>query len=87
LQTDGKNKSEGLCGVRFWMQVYPKRVPRFEIFEYHGEDLKGVHWFKARKDGMDLGKTMERIAEDTSAGTFKPFLLDMRKMTARIDGE
>lgn len=92
--TAGKNSSSAaapgdgsLCGVRFWAQIYPARVPRFEIFEYEGVNTKGHHMFKARKDGLMLAKTLERIAEDTRAGTFKPFLLDLRRMTARMDGE
>jgi hypothetical protein len=65
--------------------VYAHRVPRFDVYEYVGPDHRDFHWFKARADGSMLGKSMESITADTQEGTFKPFLLDMRVMTARFD--
>lgn len=82
-------KSEELCGVRYWAAIYKNRVPRFEVFMYVGVDQKSdtLHWFESRIDGARMSKTMAMITADTEEGQFKPFLLDMRKMTARMDGE
>lgn len=71
-----------LAGVRWWIQVFPYRVPHFEVFKYIGQDrLRETLFFESR---AHKGIIAKRWAE-LHAGDFKPFLMDMARIQARVD--
>ena len=73
-----------LLGIRYWVQWYIKRVPKFEIFEYIGKDQdKELYFFKSRSEGTVLGR---RFSELNKFG-FRPFLLDISKIEPYYFGE
>jgi len=71
-----------LYGCSVWVQWYTKRVPRFELFDYTGQNKgRGVYYFRSRTEDTLLIKT---FAELQSPG-FGPFLIDLRKLEKCVD--
>lgn len=79
---------EGFAGVKYWAVHYQSITPRFEVFTYVGQDRdKGVYFFKSRKDGNILYKSLAGIEASVKDKSFAPFVLETKKLTTLFDWE
>ncbi len=75
---------DSLLGIRYWVQCYMKRIPRFEVFEYIGCDKEQkMYFFKSKSEGSIIG----RHFSDLNRFGFKPFLIDWDKVSPYYYGE
>jgi len=73
-----------LLGIRYWVQCYLKRIPRFEVFEYIGRDKEyEMYFFKSKSEGSIMG----RHFRDLNKFGFKPFLIEWNKVSPYYYGE
>lgn len=73
-----------LLGIRYWVQWYIKRIPKFEVFEYIGKDPdRGMYFFKSRSEGTIVGRQFSEL----NRFGFRPFLLDINKIEPHYFGE
>ena len=66
-----------MYGIRVWAQFY-SRKPRFEVFDYIGEDEnRNLHFFRSRKEGTIIHKKPSILFHSLTARndySFKPLL-------------
>ena len=75
---------DDICGIRYWMQVYTKRIPKFEVFEYIGyEKESGLYYFKSKAEETVISRTFKAL----NMNGFRPFLLSWDKIKPYYYGE
>ena len=83
-------KERYLWGTRYWAIWYPLGhfIPRYDLCTYLGQDKDlGLYYFantsKTRK-GI-FAKSYGQLNIGITTNTFKPFLLDMKRLNDYID--
>lgn len=70
-----------ISGIRYWMQVYQHRIPRYEVFEYVGWcRTENLFFFKSRKNSVYTWKRVDQL----EGRWFKPYLMDMEQIEEAI---
>lgn len=77
--------ADRLLGIKFWAQHYTQTLPKYEVFKYIGyQPDTGTHFFMAVKPPYSvIGKNIYQI----QAGSFRPFCIDHKLITASVDQE
>jgi hypothetical protein len=81
-------RSSHLWGIKYWAIWYPEGyfVPKFEICTYEGYNADtGTHYFINHKKKGLIFKNQAQLEIGVATGTFKPFLLDISKVTDYIN--
>lgn len=75
---------EHICGIKYWMQVYTKRIPQYEVFEYIGyQKDPTIFFFKSKSENTIISRTFEALNKNG----FRPYLLEWDKIKPYYYGE
>lgn len=67
---NGENKTQWFLGARVWAEYRIGHKP--ELYDFMGAEY-GIFYFRRRKDGAQIGKTIHQI---TNYPGFRPFLIN-----------
>jgi len=69
-----------LFGIKYWMVIYERRIPRYEVLQYVGDRQPGLHIFRTLRGNNFITRATSQLCTPE----FQPFCLDTTKAATFI---